>query len=90
MTTEKQNTFKAPSDYLFFEDAVKRQFRYVYDENTKEFLNAVLATSKSREKLLRKDTGLCRAQLGSARSGGCEYAGQMIFQDEVPYLPERM
>lgn len=93
MSTKKSKnpkTFNTPVEYLGFESKVKSKFRYFHDTRTKEFLDAVLVTSKNREKSLRKGLSFWRAQLGSVKSGGVKYEGEMFFQDDVPYPPERM
>ena len=77
-------------EYLDFAGKVKSKFRYFHDTCTKEFLDAVLLTSKNREKSLRKGRVFWRAQLGSAKSGGIEREGKMLLQDDIPYPPERM
>ena len=91
-TKESKNpkTFKTPFAYLDFVGKVEYEFRYFHDTRTKEFLDAVLVTSKNREESIYKGMKLWRAQLGSAKSGGIEHEGEMLLQDDVPYPPERM
>lgn len=92
MATEKKHnpkTFQHPFDYLNFSRDVTSKFRYIRDTRTNKFLNTVLATSKNREKSLRKNLGFWRAQLGSAKSAvGTDLSGNI--QEDVPYPPERM
>ena len=91
MTTEKKpnpKTFQHPFDYLTFSRDVTSKFRYIRDICTNEFLDAVLVTSKNREKSLCKDQELWRAQLGSAKSAVGTYLPEV--PENVPYPPERM
>jgi hypothetical protein len=90
MTPEKQNTFNNPLDYIRFETAVKRKYRYVHDKDTNEFLDTVLATSKTREISLCKDMKFMRAQLGSAKSEGYKNGNIEVFKDDIPYPLARM
>lgn len=91
MATNQENKpkcFGYTGAYAFFSCIVKR-YRYIHNEYTKCFLDAVSATSKNRETSFCKDTKFWRAQLGSAKAEGISYHGVTSFQD-IPYRPERM
>ena len=69
--------------------------RFVHDDEVREFLTTVLATSRRRERKLAKDRILFRAQPGftwtteQARTG--EQKGEIEISDvEAPHPPERM
>ncbi|MFC1635054.1 RES family NAD+ phosphorylase [Planctomycetota bacterium] len=78
--------FKGELVYLCFQSDVTRKLRYFRTAQSKEFLDAVLLTSKKREKTLRRGRKLWRAQLGSAERDG----PQCGIKEDVPYPPERM
>ncbi|MGA2678516.1 MAG: RES family NAD+ phosphorylase [Sedimentisphaerales bacterium] len=79
-------TFKGELVYLCFQSDVTSKLRYFHTTQSKEFLDAVLVTSKKREKTLRRSRKLWRAQLGSAECDG----PQCGIKEYVPYPPERM
>ncbi len=88
--SESKTNFHDWLEYLKFEDTVKNRSRYIRNKRTEEFLNAVLTTSKNREKILRKGLGFWRARLGSKKGGGIKHGGKMFFQDDIPYPPKEM
>ncbi len=55
--------FKSWRSFYFFIQSLKKS-RYIFDEETNQFLEEVLNSSASREATLHKDTILWRAQLG--------------------------
>ncbi|MBU0694683.1 MAG: RES family NAD+ phosphorylase [Candidatus Omnitrophica bacterium] len=81
--------FKSWRSYHYFEKAVKRKNRYIHDSNVKDFLQAVLETSKSRIEEIKEGSILWRSQLGhdwEPYSEGKEHI------DDFPcaFRPERM
>jgi hypothetical protein len=56
--------FSFTDSYRRFEQAVKRTTRYVYDNKVRDFLAAVMDTSKSRTETIEKTSVLWRAQRG--------------------------
>lgn len=56
--------FRSWRSYWEFEKSVKLKNRYVRESSVEDFLNTVLATSKSREKRISKGSHLWRSQLG--------------------------
>lgn len=58
--------FKSWRSYWDFQKSVRKELRYVWSQDVQEFLDAVLATAKSRKASLRKDACLWRAQVGHA------------------------
>jgi hypothetical protein len=87
MTIRKsKKIFKGELVYLLFQSDVTSKLRYFRTAQSKEFLDAVLVTSKKREKTLRRGRKLWRAQLGSAECDG----PQCGIKVDVPLPPERM
>jgi len=56
--------FSSTDSYRRFEQAVKRQTRYVYDGKVRDFLAAVIETSQTRKDSIEKSAILWRAQRG--------------------------
>ena len=56
--------FAAWSSYWRFAERVRRERRYVSDNQIAAFLATVIATNKDRDREIRKGAGLFRAQLG--------------------------
>jgi len=68
-----------------FVQSVTLQGRYIREASADEFLNAVLATSKSRKKTIREQSYLWRAQLG------CDWNDDGHSDEEPrPFSPKRM
>src|SRR5690242_3397896 len=80
--------FPTVNGYRNFEQSVKRKARYIYDNEIREFLKAVMETSESRRKTLQKGKILCRAQRGFAWR--TEKQGEVEFDIEAAYSSERM
>lgn len=81
--------FKSWRSYNLFAHETKRLNRYILSSDTKEFLNAVLATLKKREKTIPKGSIFWRAQLGHDLKPYYE-DGEHIVDEECPYSSERM
>lgn len=81
--------FKSWLSYHYFEQAVKRKNRYIYDSDVKDFLQTVLETSKSRIEEIKEESILWRSQLGY--NWEPYYEGKEHV-DDVPcaFVPERM
>lgn len=56
--------FSSTDSYRRFEQAVKRETRYVYNGEVRDFLAAVVETSKTRKDSIEKSSILWRAQRG--------------------------
>lgn len=81
--------FKSWDSYRAFQYAIARESRYVFSKETEGFLEAILASSKNRVRVLKKGTILWRAQLGHDWSP--EYANkELIDYFPTAYSPERM
>jgi hypothetical protein len=78
--------FKSWRSYWYFEDAVKRQARYIRDSEAEAFLNAVAETATKRAQAIPAQSSLWRAQCGNDWRQGDEY----MPNEELPYTPERM
>jgi hypothetical protein len=81
--------FASLHGYFEFQRNVRRESRFIHNEQTKEFLKTVLETSTPRLKRLRRDSILYRAQRGF--SWKTERAGEYDeFDVETAFGPERM
>ena len=78
--------FNSPNAFWAFERSVTRSTRFIFDEHTRSFLDAVVATSKSRLRILRSGHVLYRAQLGETTRDDEEYGVRI----PEAYLPSRM
>ena len=92
--TIKQNNdttiFRDPAAYLCFSFHVQEKYRYIHNQDTVRFLNAVRETIKNREKYFPKNTKFWRAQLGSSKSEGVKFQNKKLNQKAIPHPPERM
>jgi RES domain-containing protein len=81
--------FKSWNSYQTFSDAIAKESRYIFSEETEAFLEALLHTREDRVRILEKGTILWRAQLG--HDWRPEYAGEELM-DYFPkaFSPERM
>ena len=80
--------FPSWQSYSNFAHAVVRQERYVRSVETSAFIEAVLSTSITRERLIREGTILWRAQLGFDMDE-VESDGRTV-EAPAPYSPARM
>lgn len=83
-------TFKLWTDYRTFSFNVRRNNRYIYNQATEAFLEAVIDTSKKREASILKGAVLYRAQCGCERRPVYDDAGSEIGDEEWPYTEDRM
>ncbi|SEL80314.1 RES domain-containing protein [Sphingomonas palmae] len=60
-----ETTFASWRSYWDFERSVRRELRYIHSEETQDFLDAVLASSRGREVDLPAGRTFWRAQLGN-------------------------
>jgi len=81
--------FKSWRSYWNFELSVKRRSRYIHDDETKQFLEAILCTSEKRRKIVQCSSILWRAQIGHAVEPLYQN-GEFIDEIPSPYPPERM
>ncbi len=72
--------FKTCDAYYFFAESVRKNRRYIYNDETQQFLDCLLETSKTREATWPADVSLWRAQLHK------EY-GDPVHE---PFCAERM
>jgi hypothetical protein len=56
--------FSSTDSYRRFEQTVKRETRYVFDGEVRDFLAAVMETSQTRKDMIKKSSILWRAQRG--------------------------
>ena len=83
-------SFKSWQSYWEFSRKVQHDFRYIYDEEITYFLNEVLQTSKTRERVLKEGTILWRSQLGGGTQPIFHEEEEQACEEPCPYLPERM
>lgn len=82
--------FKSWQSYFNFEDAIQNSTRYIFNEETEQFLEEVKCTSQSRRLSYNKGDLFWRAQLGSDAPNVFDVEGNVIYSEEAPYPPERM
>jgi hypothetical protein len=81
--------FASAESYRRFEKAVKRETRYVYDGEVRDFLATIMETSKTRRESIEKSVVLWRARRGY--TWRMEYAGtEQEFEVPEAFAPERM
>jgi hypothetical protein len=81
--------FSSTESYRRFEQAVKRETRYVYNSEVRDFLAAVMETSETRKNSIEKSTVLWRAQKGY--TWRMENAGtEEEFEAPDAFEPDRM
>ena len=80
--------FKYWNSYKLFEHRIRHQRRYFRTQEDDDFLQQILGTSKSRVRILQKDSPLFRAQLGHDLQSINE--NEQDFKIPVAYPPERM
>jgi len=78
--------FKSWLSYWEFYRAITQHTRYVHDPEVQQFLDAVLATHRTRVETIPAGTVLWRAQLGSDLYEGANPAAEERF----PFPPKRM
>lgn len=81
--------FKSYQSFHRFEYKTKRENRYIHDAEVRTFLEAILVTSKSRERSFAKDKFLWRAQLGNDWSPIIQN-GEEVAEEPAPFSAERM
>ena len=81
--------FKSWKSYRDFANRIRRENRFIRLAEEEDFLREVLRTSKSRIRVLPKNFGLWRAQLGHAWR---PFHQDEQYVDDIPsaYPPERM
>jgi hypothetical protein len=80
--------FKSANSYRDFAHSVKSRARYIHTDEVQDFLKAVIETSESRRKTLKKGQILARAQRGSEPR--LVRQGEVEFDVDGAYRPERM
>ena len=81
------NSWRSFSD---FASKTCHETRYIYTTETVQFIDEVLLSSKSREKLLKKGSRLWRAQIGNELETFYDEDGNEIGESEFPYQQKRM
>jgi hypothetical protein len=80
--------FKSAYGYRDFAHSVKSRARYMHSDEVQDFLKAVIETSVSRRRTIKKGQILARAQRGSEPA--LERQGEVEFYENSAYSPERM
>ncbi len=79
-------TFDSWLSYRIFADEVRSKTRYIYNQPTRSFLEAIVAASKSRSTQIKQGSRLWRAQLGSSVAN----VHSDEYTEDVPFESERM
>jgi hypothetical protein len=84
--------FKSGFAFMDFEAAVTGKFRFVHSEETRHFLETLVATSTERTQVLPAKSAVFRAQLGCATIERTISADDLdiLAPDDVPLPFERM
>lgn len=78
--------FKSWRSYSHFASSITYSSRYIYPYDVRDFLDALLESSKDRIDTLPKGANYWRSQLGH----GWRIENEEIGEIPAPYLPERM
>ena len=84
------NDFESWWDWIRFQESVCHHSRYVHASKAGEFLQVLVATSDSRQKVIDARTILWRAQIGHAVEDRDLGDGMVVVEDPVPYMSDRM
>lgn len=82
--------FNSWQSYWRFRTAVTNSSRYIFDEETNQFLSAVLETCTSRQKLITKGAIFWRSQLGGSFRQEYDDEGNELGDVPCPHPVERM
>lgn len=82
--------FKSWRSYWAFLAATANSRRYIFDEETKAFLDEVLSTCGSRQRLIKQGSIFWRSQLGVDLRPVYDDDGNEIGDESFPYSRERM
>ncbi len=82
--------FKSWQSYWMYRNAVTNSSRYIFSEETKEFLDEILATCESRQKIINKGTIFWRSQLGGDTRPVYDDDDNEIADESCPHPVERM
>jgi hypothetical protein len=80
--------FKSWQSYRVFQRSVKRHTRYIYSDETNQFLKSVIETSEGRKREIPIGKIFWRAQQGNDWQTSMQDNEE--FEVEAPHLPERM
>ena len=83
-------SFKSWQSYWKFQAAVTNSSRYIFDEETKQFLAEVLETCKSRQGVIKKGAIFWRSQIGGDTRPVYDDDGNEIADESCPHPAERM
>ncbi len=82
-------SFKYFDSYKDFSLSTRRGNRYIHSEKVESFLNALLETSKERERVLKKGIPLWRARIGSGKHP-IFYEEEIVDHEPCPYSQDDM
>ena len=83
-------SFKSWQSYWSFRAAATNSNRYIFDEETKSFLEEVLASCKSRQRKIKSGTVFWRSQLGGDTRSVFDDEDNVNGYKPCPYPEERM
>jgi len=83
-------SFKSWQSYWRFRSAIINSNRYIFDEETENFLVEVLESCESRQRKIKPGTILWRSQLGGGTRPVFDDEGNEIADEPCPHSAERM
>ena len=83
-------SFKSWQSYWTFRNAVTNSCRFIFDEETKQFLATVLETSQPRRITIKSGAIFWRSQLGGTTRPIYDDDGKEISEEPCPHPVERM
>lgn len=86
---EQVKEFRSWHSYRDFAHVLTQKSRYFWPEDVNDFLGTLLSTSKKRQKVIRAESILWRAQLGHDMQPYI-YEGEHIADEPAPFSTKRM
>jgi hypothetical protein len=86
---EQVKEFRSWHSYRDFAHDVTQKSRYIWPEDVNDFLQTLLSTTKKRQKIIRAESFLWRAQLGHDIQP-YYYEGEHIADEPAPFPSKRM
>lgn len=82
--------FQSHRSYWVFVSEVKRHYRYIYPNDTRQFLSSFLQMARQSEETINNDTILYRSQIGHSYQPLTDKEGSAFDEVPCPFTPERM
>lgn len=87
--TKKRIEFKSWRSFMTFEQKTVHESRFIHDDETNDFLKAIIDTSDARTHWISKGQILWRAQLGNEKKKNID-KNKLVSEEVLPYTSERM